>query len=232
MNLKIETATQPPRRAFIKLLGGGVVVAATAPLLSGCAGGIPDEAVAAWRDQPARNDVRRFMLAHALLAPNPHNRQPWIADLSVPNEIRLICDGDKLLPETDPFGRQILIGCGAFIELAVIAAQEVGHTVEVALFPAGTPSAAALPKGVMVAHIKLAKTDSKPAPLFTSIRKRHTNKGLYDNTKLLSQAQWDALHAPAKTFDLRSAAMAKGRLGWQYRQEGPGTPFRYRNCAT
>ncbi|NDB21363.1 MAG: hypothetical protein EB020_10875, partial [Proteobacteria bacterium] len=27
--------------------------------------------------------------------------------------IHLICDGERLLPETDPFGRQILIGCGA-----------------------------------------------------------------------------------------------------------------------
>ncbi len=212
MNLKTETSAPHPRRAFIKLLGGGAVVAATAPLLSGCAGGIPDEAVAAWRDQPARADVRRFMLAHALLAPNPHNRQPWIADLSTPNEIRLICDGEKLLPETDPFGRQILVGCGAFVELAVIAARELGQNVEVTLFPAGAPSAAALPKGTLVAQLKLSGANAQPDPLFGVIRKRHTHKGLYDNAKMLTQAQWDALHAPAKAFGLRSASVADGLL--------------------
>lgn len=58
--------TTPSRRRFIALVGGGAVLAATAPL-AGCAG--------------------------------------------------------SALPETDPFGRQILIGCGAFIELAVIAAR-------------------------------------------------------------------------------------------------------------
>ena len=85
--------------------------------LAGCGDGMPDVAVRPWTEPGDPADLRRWMLAHALLAPNPHNRQPWLADLRRDGEITLVCDGERLLPETDPFGRQIVIGCGAFIEL-------------------------------------------------------------------------------------------------------------------
>ena len=101
------------RRRFIEVLGGGAVLAAL-PRASGCiSGGMPPIAVEAWTPS-APADVRRFVLAHALLAPNPHKRQPWLADLRRENEITLVLDKDRLLPETDPFCRQIWMGCGAF----------------------------------------------------------------------------------------------------------------------
>ena len=121
-----QEQTSLARRQFIRLAGGGAILAATGSL-AGCSSAMPEAAVQAWRDSgAAQADVRRFMLAHALLAPNPHNRQPWIADLREAGKIHLLCDGERLLPETDPFGRQILIGCGAFLELAVIAAAQPG----------------------------------------------------------------------------------------------------------
>ncbi len=155
--------TPLPRRQFIRLLGGGAVLAAGVPL-AGCAGGLPDAAVAAWSSAGAETDTRRFMLAHALLAPNPHNRQPWLADLSVPDRITLVCDGERLLPETDPFGRQILVGCGAFVELAVIAASQRGRAVTVTAFPDGAPSPTAMPRGTRVATLQLGPEGSAAAP--------------------------------------------------------------------
>ena len=79
------------------------------------------------------------MLSYALLAPNPHNLQPWLADLHTPGQITLSLDAQRLLPATDPFGRQILMGAGAFLELLSLAAAERGHRVELALFPDGLP---------------------------------------------------------------------------------------------
>jgi len=99
------------RRSFIRLVGGGAVLAATGTL-AGCSAELPEAAVQPWRSADRESDLRRFMLAHALLAPNPHNLQPWIADLREAGRIHLNCDSERLLPETDPFGRQILIGCG------------------------------------------------------------------------------------------------------------------------
>ena len=193
------------RRQFIRLAGGGAILAATGGL-AGCSSAMPEAAVQAWRDPGAvQADVRRFMLAHALLAPNPHNRQPWIADLREAGKIHLLCDGERLLPETDPFGRQILIGCGAFLELAVIAAAQRGLGVQVDLFPEGAPAANKLPAGARVATLTLgADGSAKPDPLFAQIARRHTRKTAYDSSRALPDTLPAAWTATAQAFGLRA----------------------------
>ena len=125
----------PSRRRTIGLglAGGGVVLASTG--LSGCSAAHPDSSVSPWHTRPPRAVVRRFMWAHGLLAPNPHNQQPWLADLRREGEITLVCDEKRLLPQTDPHGRQILIRCGAFIELAVMPRQNWVCACRLTLFP-------------------------------------------------------------------------------------------------
>lgn len=195
------------RRRFIALAGGGAVFAAVP--LAGCASAYPDEATQAWRTAGTESDLRRHMLSHALLAPNPHNRQPWVADLTQPGRIGLVCDGERLLPETDPFGRQILIGCGAFIELAVIAAAERGVAVDVQLFPDGAPAADALPRGTRVATLQLRDPGSaQPDPLFAQIARRHTNKGAYAADRALPASLTSQWAQTAQRFGLASGVVA------------------------
>ena len=194
----------PDRRAFIGLVGGGAVLAAGG-LLSGCSARLPDVAVQAWTRAQGETDTRRFMLAHALLAPNPHNRQPWIADLREAGRIHLICDGERLLPETDPFGRQILIGCGAFLELAVIAAAQRGLAATVELFPQGAPAETELPRGSRVATLTLGEAGSaKPDALFTQIPRRHTLKSAYAAGRPLPEGLVRSWSETAGAFGLRS----------------------------
>jgi hypothetical protein len=207
----------PSRRRLIRLFGGGLVLAA-AGTSGGCSSALPGAAVQPWHSAGVEADPRRFMLAHALLAPNPHNRQPWIADLTEPGRIHLSCDRDRLLPETDPFGRQILVGCGAFIELAVMAAAQRGHAVSVAAFPDGAPAATALPLGTRVATLTLGAAGSASAdPLFAQIVRRHTQKTAYANDRPLPMALPAAWAGTARAFGLRAevvtgeAAMAPVR---------------------
>ena len=128
------------RRSFVRILGGGIVLAAGAGTLAGCSVfEVPPSAIAAWQGPPPEMDLRRFVLSYALLAPNPHNMQPWLADLGTAGEITLRLDTQRLLPVTDPYGRQILMGAGAFLELLAMAAAERGHRAEVVLFPEGEP---------------------------------------------------------------------------------------------
>lgn len=190
------TTDPSTRRRFIALVGGGAVLAA-APL-AGCSSSspYPAAAVGAWEPVAPDTELRRWMLAHALLAPNPHNRQPWRADLRRDGEITLVCDGARLLPETDPFGRQILIGCGAFVELAVLAAAERGVRAEVQPFPDGEPDAHELPGGRAVARLVLHPGAARD-PLFAQLRRRHTHKGAYDSTRAVAPADWAALVARA-----------------------------------
>ncbi len=201
----------PNRRRAIALIGGGMVVASTG--LAGCSSAYPESAVRAWRASTTSQDVdvRRFMLAHALLAPNPHNRQPWLADLRLKDEISLICDKDRLLPETDPFGRQILIGCGAFIEIAVIAAAERGYRVRVEPFPNGEPASQELPGGYVVARLILDSDASvQRDPLFAQIRRRHTNKNTYDNTRQLPAMLWPQFASSANSYGLLAGEVFDG----------------------
>ena len=199
-------SAQPSRRRFVQLAGGGAVLAALP--LAGCSTAYPSSAVLAWQNKAETLDIRRWMLAHGLLAPNPHNRQPWIADLQTAGQIKLVCDGDRLLPETDPFGRQILIGCGAFIELAVMAAAERGYRVRVEAFPDGKPGPRELPGGRAIAQLMLEPDPSLAKdPLFVQIRQRHTNKGPFDATRTVPAPVWQSFQACATDRGLMAGAV-------------------------
>lgn len=183
------------RRAFIRLAGGGCVVAAGSGLLTGCGGfEVPPSAVVAWQGPGSESDLRRWVLSYAILSPNPHNMQPWLADLRVPEEITLRLDTQRLLPATDPHGRQILMGAGGFLELLAMAAAERGHRVDLALFPEGTPGKALDDKPF--ARIRLAPDAAvQRDPLFSQALARRTDRRAYDATRAIAPADLAKLDA-------------------------------------
>lgn len=190
------------RRKFIRVLGIGGVACGTAAAAGYGAlsvDGMPASAVAAWSGPaPAETDIRIRALSHAILAPNPHNRQPWLVDLSVADEITLYCDRTRLLPHTDPFGRQIMIGHGTFLELLVMAAAGEGYQADVTLFPDGEFPTEAI-GDVPVAHIRLARARSVQAdPLLLHIFERRSHKDTYDTERWLSADHAGAL---AEAYD-------------------------------
>jgi hypothetical protein len=168
------------RRQFLRLAGGGAVFAATAPLAA-CSSALPPEAIAAWSGPGANEaDLRRWVLAHAILAPHSHNLQSWLVDLRQPGEILLFCDRERLLPQTDPQSRQMMMSQGTFIELLAMAAAERGHRAEVTLFPQGEFGPQAI-DGRPTARIRLvADAAARPDPLFQQVFRRRTNRQAYD----------------------------------------------------
>jgi hypothetical protein len=168
------------RRHFVRLAGGGIVLAATASLAA-CSSALPPEATVAWNGPPAdMADVRRWILSYAILAPHSHNLQSWLVDLRQPGEITLYCDLTRLLPETDPQSRQIMMSHGTFIELLDIAARQKGLRADITLFPQGEFGPVA-PDKRPVARIRLAADAAvRPDPLFAQILQRHTNREAYD----------------------------------------------------
>lgn len=124
-------------------------------------------------------DPRLDALAFAILAPNPHNMQPWRVTLEGDDAFLLHADPEKLLPETDPPNRQITIGFGCFLELFRQAAAEKGFAVSVAPFPDGEafPTLDARP----VARVTIASAaDVARDPLFEAALARRTNRAPYD----------------------------------------------------
>ena len=164
------------RRSVIELLAGG----GAACLVSGCAPKPDIDPVAAWRDAGAgERDPRRWALAHAILAPNPHNRQPWLVDLPGTDEIVFYADTARMLPATDPPNRQITVGCGAFLELLNLAACERGLRADMAIWPEGEPQP--LLDQRPIARIRFVSDAAvKPDPLFRHVLKRQTNRVAFD----------------------------------------------------
>ena len=142
------------RRKFLSLTGGGVILAATASVAT-IASRTPAAALTPWDEAGVIYDEpRKRALSYAILAPNPHNRQPWLVDLSVQDTVILTADRERLLPHTDPFNRQITIGLGCFLEIMVMAAAEDGYAVDLQIFPEGEDAAALDGRPVAIATFR------------------------------------------------------------------------------
>lgn len=175
------------RRQWIRVSGGGVIAAALTPL-AGCSTDLPPEAIAAWQPPSADLDLRRWLVSHALLAPHSHNLQSWLVDLSTPETIVLRMDLGRLLPETDPFGRQLVMSQGTFLELLSLAARQRGYRADITPFPDGAfPTQG--PDARPTARVQLVRDASlAPDPLFQQVFRRHTNREPYDLRPPAAQA--------------------------------------------
>lgn len=162
------------RRQFIKLVGGGVVLAAGG-IGAFAATRTPKRAQAPWLMAGQYRDPRKFALSYALLAPNPHNRQPWLAHLHGENEITVTRDKSKNLPHTDPYDRQLTIGMGCFLELLAIAASARGFHADMTYYPEGDNGP--------VAHIQL-RNGATEDKLFGHILDRRSCKEAFDSRRL------------------------------------------------
>lgn len=192
------------RRSVLELLGAAVATGA----LGGCASQTEIDPVAAWRNPGAgEKDPRRWALAHAILAPNPHNRQPWLVDLVGSDEIVFYADTTRLLPATDPPNRQITLGCGAFLELLNLAACERGLRADMTLWPEGEPQPVLDRRPV--ARVRLTPDPAvAPDPLFRQILKRQTNRVAYDLEQPPTPAELGKVTAAAPA-PLQSGAISK-----------------------
>lgn len=218
------------RRNFIRVAGGGIVSAATVTGLSGCAlsSAFPPQALEAWAGPGAEPDLRRWALGYAILAPNSHNRQPWLVDLSQPNAITLYVDRSRMLPMTDPWFRQIVVSQGTFLEALALALRERGLRPEVQLFPQGEFKAREVDDRPVArvswagdaAPIGSRASPASPAlllapapgkdPLFAQLLRRHTARVDYDTTRTVAPATLDALQSVLNDPDVAVAGVKFG----------------------
>ncbi|MEO0653597.1 MAG: twin-arginine translocation pathway signal protein [Pseudomonadota bacterium] len=175
------------RRKMLALVGGGTILAATAGSAAFLTTRTPTRALAPWDAAGGYDDPRMRALSYALLAPNPHNLQPWIAELGGADTVVLHRDPERTLPHTDPFGRQLTIGMGCFLELMVIAAGADGYACDVTLFPEGEEGP--------VAVVVLAPGGTRD-PLADAIMERRSYKEVFEARPVGAEA--DPLNAHAR----------------------------------
>ena len=213
------------RRQFIRVAGGGVDPGGQAPLASGCSSRHAARGRRALAGPAgAEPDLRRWILGYAILAPHSHNLQSWLVDLSVPDQIVLRCDLQRLLPETDPYSRQIMMSQGTFIELLDIAARERGQRTEITLFPEGVFGPDKL-DARPVASIRLVPDAAVPKdPLFAQILKRHTNRAAYDPARPVPAAAWQAMADAVKPNPLRFGFAGPDQPRSCWRSSAPWPP--------
>lgn len=185
------------RRQLLKVGAASMVVAGAGLGYFG-ATRRPTAALAPWQDDAHNySDPRLRALSYAILAPNPHNRQPWQAELVGESGIKLTCDLDRRLPQTDPFDRQITIGLGCFLELFSLAAAADGYQTRIEYFPEGEPGARL--DGRIVASLVLEQSETVlPDPLFNFVKARRSNKEAYDTSREVSGEMLSLLLSAAR----------------------------------
>jgi hypothetical protein len=171
------------RKSLQLLLAGGTLTHLTA------CDSLPAAAIAPWQALPEpppelAHDPRWPALAWAMLAPSPHNLQPWLADVRQPGCVRLWPDPQRLLPHTDPAFRQILVGCGAFAELLCLAASHAGWLTELTLLPEGPYPLDRLDERPWadVRFVRPAPPPPAEHTLFAAVRQRRTDRQPYAAT--------------------------------------------------
>lgn len=190
-NTPAESRPTLSRRRFIATVGGGVILAAGAGMAGFSLTRTPHAALAPWSEAGQYPEPRRFALSYAILAPNPHNLQPWLVDLSEPDVVTLLADPDRRLPETDPMDRQLTIGLGCFLELMCIAASTQGYEVDMTLFPEG--SDLRLLGSRPVARARFIKSASAADPLFDHVLQRRSTKEPFDMQRPVDEGTIDSL---------------------------------------
>ncbi|WP_213272432.1 hypothetical protein [Hyphomonas sp.] len=197
------------RRGVLKLIGGGIVLAAVGAGTFAALNQPSHAARAAWRDAGQEAEYRRRFLSYALLAPNPHNTQPWLVELVGEDSLLLYCDLERRLPETDPFDRQILLGHGCFLELLALAAAEEGYAADITPFPEGAPDMAGRLDARPVARVVFRAGAAVPDALFGSALSRRTNRTAFDDREV-SAGDLATLAAAASVYGLFADAIGEG----------------------
>lgn len=223
---------RPTRRQALRVLGGGAVLAA-GTIGTFLATRSPTEALAPWRVAgDGYRDPRLHALSWAVLAPNPHNRQPWLVRLDNETDVTLFADPERKLPETDPYDRQITIGLGCFLEIARQAASTRGYAMTVVPFPQGDPWP--ILDRRPVARLRFAKADIPGDPLFAEVPNRRSCKEPYDMNRPVTAVQAEALGKVVDgktTFGTTVDPTRVARLSdlaWKAFQVEAGTPRTYK----
>jgi hypothetical protein len=174
------------RRKALSLIGGGTVLAAGGASAAFLTTRTPHAALAPWDMAGGYAEPRMRALSYGLLAPNPHNRQPWEAELVGEDGIDLWRDPARDLPLTDPFARQLTIGMGCFLELTRMAAAQDGLATEMVHYPDGEDGP--------VARLRLVPGGT-PDPLFAHVMERRSHKEGFEARPVGSEADGLSAHA-------------------------------------
>ena len=117
-------------------------------------------------------EIAEFVAGSAIWAPSVHNTQPWWFAVRR-REIVLRADARRQLGVADPYGREMLISCGAALFTAKLALRALGYTANALVLPDPADP-------LLVARLRWrrgAPPTSQEELLFRQVTRRRTHRG-------------------------------------------------------
>ena len=159
---------------------------------------LPGAGTAPWPprpEQPGSSASRMaWYAAVARWAPSKHNTQPWRFHITA-DAVEFWGDPTRMLAETDPVQRELVISVGAAVHHACVAARALGHAPQLEL--TADAATGCLARLVERGPHPVTKLDSD---LLAAAAGRRTDRGPLDATTL----------APSLPFELQSLAGSEG----------------------
>ncbi len=117
------------------------------------------------------SDRLEFLLRYAILAPSPHNSQPWLFRIHA-TDLELFADRRRASRVVDPYDRELTLACGAALYNLRVAAEYFGqgYTLDLLPDPRQPNLLARFALGAPV------ETSAEDVVLFGALGERRTNR--------------------------------------------------------
>lgn len=194
------------RREFV--IGSGAVLTA-AMFIQACgrAKGGPRPLSSGGAEDPPIIEALRY----GITAPSAHNTQPWRIELVSDTEARLFLDRERLLPLTDPPGRQVHMSHGTLLEMTAIAATHFGYRADIDPLPDGGMDYEQLGTKP-TARIRLAPVEGEPEdPLFAQALTRRSSRLAHEGP-MVTDGELASMVDHARPGDLRMGLVPESQL--------------------